>query len=86
MDTLGAWHLEEGCTGSIVMLRREYYWVSECDPSDPMPEKTYGFPLHQRGESWYTSEISGISFCIQEDGSLIMRSEGDPDFHADPAP
>jgi hypothetical protein len=85
MDALGKWHLEESCTGSIVILDREYYWIADCNASTESPEKLYGFPLRRHRDSWYTSLISGITFIVQDNGPLILRSSGEPDFNAEPA-
>jgi hypothetical protein len=81
-NVVGKWRFDDICTGSIVIVDPNPYWVTDCMVSTGPATNTYGIMLRERRGGHYLSAAGGMSFFIQADGSLIQKVRGQPEIHA----
>ena len=68
--SVGAWKLDESCTGAIQTAGGHYYWVNDCSRKIGYGWCEFGLRLEKRSAREYVSTKHRWTFRIEDDGTL----------------
>lgn len=68
--SVGAWKLDDSCTGAIQTAEGHYYWVNDCTSRFGYGWCDFGLRLEKRGAREYVNAKHDWTFRIEDDGTL----------------
>jgi hypothetical protein len=76
-SSIGAWKLDDSCTGAIQTAEGHYFWVNDCSSKIGYGWCDFGLRLEKRSAREYVNEKHRWSFRIEEDGTLTETYRGE---------
>lgn len=75
--SIGAWILDDSCTGAIQTAEGHFYWVNDCTSKIGYGWCDFGLRLEKRSAREYVNAKHDWSFRIEDDGTLTeSRKQG----------
>ena len=75
--SIGAWKLDDSCTGAIQTAEGHYYWVNDCSSKIGYGWCEFGLRLEKRSAREYVNVKHNWTFRIEDDGTLTeTRKDG----------